>query len=141
MQQPSDRREFDGDSGAPLPDFSSASNIQLQTIGPAFGVVSKRSPDYLDLEQQTGGRGVMVTMFANTGVSYLLGIGSGGMYGLYTGSRQIPQMRMQLKFNAMFNFAGRYGSRFGNMLGVVAVLYSVYEGVADYVSNSWWIVT
>jgi hypothetical protein len=31
------------------------------------------------------------------------------------------------------NHSGRYGSRAGNTLGVFSVLYSLYEGLFDYV--------
>jgi hypothetical protein len=73
-------REFEGDAGAPLPDFSGARNISLTTVAPALGVGSQQGqqPDYLDFDQK--GRGVVVTMFANAGLCYLVGIGGGGEY-------------------------------------------------------------
>lgn len=129
----SDRREFEGDAGAPLPDFS-ASKIDLLTVAPALGVSipnSPRQPDYLDYDQK--GRGIMVTMFANCGVAYLLGTFGGGVYGLREGLLHSPSSRFRVKLNSILNHCGRHGSKWGNSLGAVAVLYSLYEGVADHV--------
>jgi hypothetical protein len=127
----SDRREFEGDAGAPLPDFT-APNIDIRTVAPALGVNVNRQPDYLDYDQK--GRGIVVTMFANSGVAYLLGTFGGGFYGLREGFLQSPSTRFRVKLNSILNHSGRYGSRWGNSLGVVAILYSLYEGVADQVS-------
>ena len=125
------------DAGAPLPDFR-AVNIQLQTIAPALGVAGaarggyNSKPDYL--EYDAGGRGIVVTMFANAGMAYLLGIGGGGVYGFRQGLIATPSNRMRVQLNSVLNHTGRYGSRAGNALGVFSVLYSIYEGIADHVS-------
>jgi Tim17/Tim22/Tim23/Pmp24 family len=123
------------DVGAPLPDFR-ASNIQLQTIAPALGVPSipQHRPDYL--EYDTGGRGVIVTMFANTGLAYLIGTGAGGIYGFRHGLAATPSTRFRVQLNSVLNHSGRYGSRAGNTLGVFSVLYSLYEGLFDYVRRA-----
>ena len=123
-------KEFDGDAGAPLPDFST--NIQLQTVAPALGGHSNK-PDYLEYDQK--GRGVVTTMFANTGAAYMMGIAGGGFYGLRTGLQSTPSSRFKVKLNSVLNHCGRYGSRAGNSLGVFAVMYSLYEGLADQVST------
>lgn len=128
----SNSRSDEQDAGAPLPDFR-ASNIQLQTIAPALGVTGGQyKPDYL--EYDGGGRGIMVTMFANAGMAYLMGIGGGGMYGFRQGLAATPSNRFRVKLNSVLNHCGRYGSRAGNTLGVFSVLYSLYEGLADHVS-------
>jgi Tim17/Tim22/Tim23/Pmp24 family len=119
----------DNDAGAPMPDFR-APNIRLQTIAPALGVVD-RSPDYL--EYDTRGRGVVVTLFANSGVAYLMGIAGGGLYGFRQGLLSTPSHRFRVQLNSVLNHCGRYGSRAGNTVGVFAVLYSLYEGLADHV--------
>ena len=120
------------DVGAPLPDFRTT-NIQLQTIAPALGVTGGyNKPDYL--EYDTSGRGIMVTMFANAGMSYLMGIAGGGMYGFRQGLASTPSTRFRVQLNSVLNHCGRYGSRAGNTMGVFAVLYSLYEGLADSVS-------
>jgi len=122
-------KEFEGDAGAPLPDFSGARNISLTTVAPALGVKGQAQPDYLDFDQK--GRGTVVTMFANSGTCYLMGIVSGGLYGLQKGITSTQSSKFKVKVNSVLNNAGRYGSRAGNSLGVVAVLYSLYEGLAD----------
>jgi Tim17/Tim22/Tim23/Pmp24 family len=123
------------DVGAPLPDFR-ATNIQLQTIAPALGVPSipQHRPDYL--EYDAGGRGVIVTMFANTGLAYLIGTGAGGIYGFRHGLAATPSTRFRVQLNSVLNHSGRYGSRAGNTLGVFSVLYSLYEGLFDYVREN-----
>jgi Tim17/Tim22/Tim23/Pmp24 family len=125
----------DSDSaGAPLPDLR-ATGIQLQTIAPAIGVLPpnlNNTPDYLDYD--TKGRGIVVTMFSNAGVSYLLGVSAGGLYGFYQGVKSTPSTRFRVQLNSVLNHCGRYGSRAGNTLGVFSVMYSIYEGLADQVS-------
>uniref|UniRef100_A0A6U3NTN9 Mitochondrial import inner membrane translocase subunit TIM23 n=1 Tax=Ditylum brightwellii TaxID=49249 RepID=A0A6U3NTN9_9STRA len=123
-------REFEGDAGAPLPDFSAA-NINLTTVAPALGVPRSfdEQPDYLEYDQK--GRGVVVTMFANTGMSYLLGIGFGGVYGLREGLANTPSSRFKVKVNSVLNHCGKHGSRLGNTLGVLSIMYSLYEWAGD----------
>ena len=127
-----DSREFEGDAGAPLPDFSSARDIQLQTVAPALGVSTNRQPDYLDYDQK--GRGLIVTMFANAGICYLTGIAGGGSFGVYEGLKKTPSPKFKVKLNSVLNQSGRLGAMYGNMFGSAAVLYSLYQGACDNVS-------
>ena len=126
------------DAGAPMPDFR-VSNIQLQTIAPALGVPSLQQsrhnnrPDYLEYDINPHGRGFIVTMFANTGLSYMIGIGAGGLYGVRHGFRVTPSQRFRVQLNSILNHTGRYGSRVGNAFGTVAMLYSFYEWGFDRV--------
>jgi hypothetical protein len=123
----------ENDAGAPLPNFNTSS-IQMHTIAPSLGVVGgKSSPDYLDYDPK--GRGIVVTMFANAGMSYLLGTTAGGLYGFRQGLAATPSNRFRVQLNSVLNHSGRYGSRAGNTLGVFAILYSVFEGFADNVSK------
>jgi hypothetical protein len=124
---------FDGDAGSPLPNFTGAGSIELSTIAPALGVSRKKSPDYLDYDQK--GRGVIVTMFSNTGVSYLIGTTFGGFYGLREGLYRTPSSRFKVKLNSVLNHCGRHGSRVGNSVGVLSIMYSLYEGFADSVRD------
>jgi import inner membrane translocase subunit TIM23 len=119
----------DNDVGAPLPDFRTT-GIQLQTVAPALGVPTQQ-PDYLDYDPK--GRGIVVSMFANSGVAYLMGITGGGLYGLRTGLAATPSTRFRVQLNSVLNHSGRYGSRAGNTLGVFAIFYSFFEGIADQV--------
>jgi Tim17/Tim22/Tim23/Pmp24 family len=133
-------RSDNDDAGTPLPDFR-ASNIQLQTIAPALGVPSLQTqhrhnnrPDYLEYDTNMNhGRGYVVTMFANSGLSYLIGIGAGGMYGIRHGFSVTPSQRFRVQLNSILNHAGRYGSRAGNTFGTIAILYSTYEWIFDRV--------
>jgi len=127
----SQRKDFEGDAGAPLPDFN-VGNIDLTTVAPAYGLANKgqQQPDYLDYDQK--GRGIVVTMFANTGMSYLLGIGVGGLIGLREGLVHTPSSRFRVKLNSILNHCGRHGSMWGNTTGVVAIMYSLFEGAADH---------
>jgi Tim17/Tim22/Tim23/Pmp24 family len=130
----SNRSSEDDDLGPPLPDFR-ASGIQLHTIAPALGVSggNAATPDYLDYDPK--GRGIVVTMFANAGMSYLVGIGAGGLYGFRQGLRATPSNRFRVQLNSVLNHSGRHGSRMGNTLGVFSVLYSLYEGLAYHVGK------
>jgi len=125
-----DSKSFEGDAGPPLPDFTA--NVNLSTISPALGIPrpQNQQPDYLDYDQK--GRGVVVTMFANTGASYLIGTVGGGVYGLKEGLMSTPSSRFRVKLNSVLNHCGKYGSRTGNVFGAVSILYSLYEGGADH---------
>ena len=122
----------DNDVGAPLPDFRTT-GLQLKTVAPAFGVATQQ-PDYLDYDPK--GRGIIVTMFANSGVAYLMGIAGGGIYGLRSGLAATPSNRFRVQLNSVLNHSGRYGSRAGNTLGVFAIFYSFFEGIADQVRGA-----
>lgn len=119
------------DEGAsrPIPSFD-ASSIKLTTIAPALGVADDNTPDYL--EYDTKGRGITTTMFANTGLAYLLGIVGGGFYGLREGLQNTPSNRFRVKLNSVLNHCSRHGSRVGNMMGVLSIGYSLFEGAADH---------
>jgi len=126
-------KEFEGDAGAPLPDFTGGSNIQLQTIAPTLGIGRQQiqnQPDYLDYEQK---RSVTTIMFANAGVAYLGGVLAGGVYGVKLGLDKAPSAKPRIKLNSVLNQTGYYGARRGNAMGVLAVLYSFWESTADYV--------
>lgn len=73
-------------------------------------------------------------MFTNSGISYMLGVTIGGLYGLKEGLAKTPSSRFKVKLNSVLNHCGRYGSTLGNMMGSTAILYSLYEGLADTVS-------
>ena len=64
-----------------------------------------------------------------------MGIGAGGLYGLREGLTNTPSSRFKVKLNSVLNHCGRHGSRAGNVLGVMSVMFSLYQGVADNVSS------
>lgn len=70
-------------------------------------------------------------MFANTGLSYMLGILGGGIYGLNEGLKHTPSHRFRVKLNSVLNHCSRHGSRVGNTVGVLSIFFSLYEDAAD----------
>jgi len=73
----------------------------------------------------------MTTMFANTGLSYMLGTLGGGIYGLNEGLKHTPNHRFRVKLNSILNHCSRHGSRVGNTVGVMSIFYSLYQELAD----------
>jgi hypothetical protein len=135
IKMSSQSEEFnDEGAGRPIPSFD-ASSIKLTTIAPALGVADDTTPDYLQIEGTSKGRGLVTTMFANTGLSYLIGIFGGGIYGLNEGLKNTPSNRFKVKVNSVLNHCSRHGSRIGNVAGVLSIFYSVYEHTADTVST------
>ena len=63
-------------------------------------------------------------MFANTGLSYLLGIFGGGICGLNEGLKNTPSYKFKVKVNSVLNNCSRHGSRIGNVAGVLSICYS-----------------
>ena len=116
----------------PIPSFD-ASRIKLSTLTSA----NDDAADYLDYGDSTttGGRGLMANMFANAGLSYLIGTVGGGMYGFSEGLKNTPSHRFRVKLNSVLNHCSRHGSRVGNMMGVWSVMYSFYENIGDQVSS------
>eukprot|EP00303_Exanthemachrysis_gayraliae_P000206 CAMPEP_0206011454 /NCGR_PEP_ID=MMETSP1464-20131121/13241_1 /ASSEMBLY_ACC=CAM_ASM_001124 /TAXON_ID=119497 /ORGANISM="Exanthemachrysis gayraliae, Strain RCC1523" /LENGTH=264 /DNA_ID=CAMNT_0053385119 /DNA_START=20 /DNA_END=815 /DNA_ORIENTATION=+ len=66
----------------------------------------------------------------NAGRAYLLGLVSGGSYGVYTGLRDSTGQLRRLRINAVLNATSRHGPTLGNQLGVVAMMYSGLESLA-----------
>lgn len=131
MSSQSSSTDFENDAGAsrPIPSFDT-SNLKLSTIG--IGNSDVDTPDYLEYENPRSG--IMSTMFGNAGMSYLMGITAGGIYGFSEGLKHTPSHRFKIKVNSVLNHCSRHGSRVGNMLGVWSVMYSFYEYAADQVS-------
>ena len=128
---PNDR--FDIDPGPPLPNFQTT-NLDLRSISPAIGIpTSGGQPDYLIYDQKS--RSLAATMFKNTGFSYLFGIIFGSLQGINEGlwEGRLSQFRVQV--NALLNNTGRSASKAGNLLGVISILYSTYEHLAEEVRN------
>ena len=115
-------------ASAPPPSLPSLDGLSLRTVAPSLGV-STEEPDYLDYDIK--GRGVWDRTVASTGWGYFMGTIGGGVYGLKTGYATVPNSRFKVRLNSLLNHSGRYGSRVGNAIGCVALLYSLYEGMAD----------
>ena len=70
-------------------------------------------------------------MFLNTGGVYLFGIATAGLYGAGEGWRKARGMKAKIRLNSLQNHSAMRGSRFGNALGVLAVIFSGVEALAD----------
>ena len=92
--------DFENDAGAsrPIPSFDT-SKLKLSKLSSASDI---DTPDYLEYENS--GRGLMQTMFANAGLSYLLGTVGGGVYGFQEGLKHTPSHRFRIKLNSVLNF-------------------------------------
>jgi|EP00945_MAST-04E_sp_MAST-4E-sp1_P003951 mitochondrial import inner membrane translocase subunit TIM23 len=88
------------------------------------------SVEYLDGYK---GRGLYERLSYNTGVSYLSGIGLGGLYGAVEGLQNAPSRKFKIRLNSFLNSAGKRGSRAGNMLATLAMMFSMMEAGIEQV--------
>mmetsp|Transcript_18132 Transcript_18132/g.29424 ORF Transcript_18132/g.29424 Transcript_18132/m.29424 type:complete len:214 (+) Transcript_18132:187-828(+) len=127
-------KEYDGYSyDAPNP-YANIGAIDPSTFAPMLGVQDARGladaqiqPEYLYYEP----KGWSERMFFNTGSAYLIGITTGGAYGVLNGLQTSPSNKFKIRINSILNKSGRFGSRFGNALGAIAMIYSCFEASAD----------
>jgi len=111
-----------------------ARQIDLGTVAPVLGGGLNSNldgPEYLDYDVR--GRDWGARMFYNCGTTYLLGIFGGGIYGVIEGFRKAPSRRPKIILNSVLNASALRGSRAGNALGVLAMIYSCWEGIAETV--------
>ena len=107
--------------------------VDTRAVAPMFGSSGRSDDDVEYLDYNKKGRGWSERMFYNTGMAYGAGVILGGGYGAVEGLRSSPSRRMKIRVNALLNGMGKRGSRVGNAVGAVAVLYSSFESLADYV--------
>lgn len=113
-----------------LPAYGNLNGISVGQVSPIFGVSNGNGPDYLDYD--TKGRGLTERMFYNSGMIYIGGLGLGGMFGALEGLKNAPKKRFKIRLNSVLNACGKRGSRVANALGVLAIMYTGVEGLADY---------
>jgi hypothetical protein len=115
-----------------MPDLPSFDGISLRTLAPALQV-QVEEPDYLDYDIK--GRGMMEKTFFNSGAGWLAGSFAGAGYGLMqgntAGSAAIQSPKLKVRVNTALNLLTRYGSRWGNAVGVLAIIYSLSDGVVE----------
>ncbi|KAG9411418.1 hypothetical protein AC1031_017058 [Aphanomyces cochlioides] len=117
-----------------LPDFGGNSQIDLGAIAPVFGIASNNAASAADyLEFDTRGRGFHERATHTIGMAYFGGILAGGAYGVVEGVRNAPSNKLKVRLNSLFNAAGHRGSRAGNALGILALMYSSVQELADTV--------
>ncbi|RHY80264.1 hypothetical protein DYB37_006868 [Aphanomyces astaci] len=115
-----------------LPDFGGNSQIDLGAIAPVFGIAGTTAPSAADyLEYDARGRGFHERATHIIGMSYFGGILGGGAIGVVEGIRNAPSSKLKVRLNSLFNAAGHRGSRAGNALGILALMYSSIQELAD----------
>jgi len=105
--------------------------INPQAVAPMFGSIETSKPRFQPEYLEYNTKGIVDRMFFNAGAAYLLGIGSGGAFGVLNGLQTAPNRRFRIVVNSVLNKSGRYGSRFGNAIGAVAMIYSLAEYAVD----------
>ncbi|XP_031548865.1 mitochondrial import inner membrane translocase subunit Tim23-like [Actinia tenebrosa] len=68
-------------------------------------------------------RGWGERMFSGIGTSYMLGLATGGSYGLYEGLRNPDGKTLKLRVNSVLNGCTRRGPFLANSLGILALMY------------------
>ena len=123
-----DNNSSNNQSLSSLPDTGS---MDLGAIAPIFGIAGagSTSADYLDINIH--GKSFSQQLFYNSGTFYLGGIFTGGIYGVFAGMRDSPSSKMKIKLNSILNASGQQGSKMGNSLGVLAMMYTGVEHVAE----------
>ncbi len=102
-------------------------------LGPAIPTVSPSTRDQLEYlfedEYVSNGPSWGARVCYGTGSTYLVGLGTGGLWGLLDGLRN-PQGSgsRRLRINCILNACTARGPFMGNSLGIVALLYNGIHG-------------
>jgi hypothetical protein len=98
-----------------IPSIPDVGNIDINKL---YKKPSQSSgPDYLPINNH--GRDFYGRLTFNTGVLWLLGFTSGGLYGTVEGWRSAPNPAFKVRFNSVLNGIARRGSNLGSSLGVI----------------------
>ena len=115
-------------SGGDIPDYMKVIPQLKLPANPSAGAARRAEPDYLDYDVR--GRGFMERAFANTGLTYLLGVTAGSVIGLAR-QKSIPNATFKIRMNTFLNTIGKHGSRAGNAVGALAFMYTAVESAYD----------
>lgn len=102
-------------------------------LGPAIPTVSSATRDQLEYlfedEYVSNGPSWGARVCYGTGSTYLMGLATGGLWGLFDGLRN-PQGSgsRRLRINCILNACTARGPFMGNSLGIVALLYNGLHG-------------
>ncbi len=109
-----------------------ASNIDIGALTPVFGVpsTSKRAPAPVNagpeyIAYNTRGRDFYGRLSFNTGIFWIGGFTSGGLYGFVEGWRTASSPNYKIRFNSVMNGLSRRGSVLGSTLGVLGKSYTI----------------
>lgn len=121
--------------------ISSSGSLDPARLHPLAGL--EKGVEYMDLEEEQlstmeGSQGLIPSrgwtddLCYGTGAVYLLGLGSGGIYGFFEGIRNItPNSPQKLKLNTILNNVTKRGPFMGNSAGVLALTYNLINSSID----------
>lgn len=111
-----------------------SSNIDLGALSPVFGVpnANRRSPAPVNagpeyIAYNTRGRDFYGRLSFNTGVFWIGGFTSGGLYGLVEGWKAAASPNYKIRFNSVMNALSRRGSVLGSTLGVIGKSHALFR--------------
>jgi len=120
-----------------LPNMDFSGGARSQAMSPYLNI----DPSYLS---QGGAEFVFPTdhkkrrqwnerMFSGIGTSYLLGISTGGAFGLYEGLKNPEGKTFKLRLNSVLNGCTRRGPFLANSLGIIALMYCSLDSLIEKV--------
>ncbi|ODV93624.1 hypothetical protein PACTADRAFT_86713 [Pachysolen tannophilus NRRL Y-2460] len=121
--------------------ISGSTGFDASKLHPLAGL--DKGIEYLDLEDEQlsnmeGSQGLIPSrgwtddLCYGTGAVYLLGLGTGGAYGLSEGLSKMPQNApAKLKLNTVLNSITKRGPFLGNSAGVLALTYNLINSSID----------
>lgn len=131
---------FDPSQGQGVEAFLQSSTFADPTQLHPLAGLDKDSLEYLTLEDSVlsdlpGGQSVLPSrgftddLCYGTGVTYLSGLGVGGVWGLQEGLRRSAGQAPKLRLNSVLNAVTRRGPYLGNSAGVVAITYNCFNSL------------
>lgn len=113
------------------PDKPTGTKFDLSTLPPS--ALAPPAPDFLFPEtdfDESYRRSWGERLTFHIGAAYLVGLTGGGIYGLAEGIKNTQGERRRIRVNGILNSTGRLGPGWGNSLGCLAMMCSIFEGVA-----------
>lgn len=121
--------------------ISAPGALDILRLHPLAGL--DKGIEYLDLEEEKlntveGSQGLIPLrlwtddLCYGTGAVYLLGLGTGGLYGMQEGIKAVdPKAPGRVKLNTILNHITRRGPFIGNSAGVLALTYNLIDSSLD----------
>lgn len=102
------------------------------------GYVQSSQPEFIFLDGQNKQRGRMELAFGQIGGSCMIGAGIGGIAGLYNGLKTttLAGQTGKLRRTQLLNHVMKQGSVNANTLGTVAVMYSAFGVILQWVRET-----
>ena len=137
------QQSFDPSQGQGVESFlQSSSFADPSQLHPLAGL-NRDTLEYLTLEDTVlsdlpGGQSVLPSrgftddLCYGAGVTYLIGLSTGGAWGLQEGLRNSAGQAPKLRLNSVLNAVTRRGPYLGNSAGVVAITYNCINSLIGY---------